>query len=140
MLVMMVKPRCEAPKRRNCHAARCLAGSFVKTYSPLPELTGWTDLLPNDGSPAVRSSNFPFAAASAPYSNAVLFRNIARLPLLKAAIASLELSGGWVPSATRRWSHLKVSMAGGWLNVAVRPSVDRSVPPLLLTSDWAIQS
>ena len=62
--------------------------------NPLPELTGWTVWLPNAGSPAVRSSNLPFAAPSALYSNAVLFRNIARLPLLNAAIASLALSGG----------------------------------------------
>src|SRR5262249_25861062 len=110
------------------------------TNSALPEFVGTTGLLPKLGSPAVRRSHLPSAAVRSAGSSTVVLRNIPIVPLVIDACASASLSFGYRPSFTRRCHHVITSRAGASLKVACVRSADSVVPPLLLISDWMIQS
>src|SRR5450631_2035936 len=139
-LVMIVLPRCEATKRRNSHAARCWAGSLDRTNRALPELVGATGLEPKLGSPEVRRSHLPSAAARNDGSRTVVFKYMPMPPLVIDACASASLSLGYRPSFTSPCHQVTTSTAGGALKVAWLLSAASVVPPLLLIRDWMIQS
>src|SRR5579871_2538855 len=110
------------------------------TNSALPEFVGTTALVPKLGSPAVRRSHLPSAAVRSAGNSTVVLRNMPIVPLVIDACASASLSLGYSPSFTRPCHHLMTSMDGASLNVAWVRSADSVVPPLLLISDWIIQS
>ncbi len=123
------------------HAARCLAGSLLKTASPDPELVGTTGFDPNEGS-LVASSSQPFALA--PVMNcpcrALVSRIIPSWPLLNALNACCWSRFGITPLRTRSAAIDTASTAGASAKDSLLPSAESTRPPAERTMLWKHQS